>query len=319
MPLIDMPIEQLRKYQGISPRPDDIDEYWDKGLVQMRAVDADVELIPAKFVSPVAECFDMYFTGVGGARVHAKLLRPKDTKGKMPAVIEFHGYSGNSGDWAAKLPYVALGYTVASLDCRGQGGLSRDNSTAGIGTYHGHIVRGVDDGPEGLLFRSIFLDTAQLAYLVMDFPWVDENRVGCKGRSQGGALTLACASLVPEIKRAVPQFPFLCDYKRVWEMDMAQRAYQEIKDYFRFFDPTHEREDELFETLGYIDLQNMVHRISAEVLMITGLMDDVCPPSTQFAAYNKITSVKDMVIYPDFGHEMYPGQDDIAYEFLAKL
>ena len=35
--------------------------------------------------------------------------------------------------------------------------------------------------------------------------------------------------------------------------------------------------------------------------MITGLMDNICPPSTQFAAYNKITSKKQMTIYPDFG------------------
>lgn len=319
MPLIDMPLEKLKKYKGISPRPNDIDEFWDKALEEMRSVDADVEFVPAKFTSPVADCFNMYFTGVGGARVHAKLLRPKNPEGKKPAVLEFHGYTGNSGDWADKLAYVALGYTVASLDCRGQGGLSRDNSTSGINTMHGHIIRGADDGSENLLYRSIFLDTAQLAYLVMNFDWVDETRVGCKGKSQGGALTLACASLVPEIKRAVPQFPFLCDYKRVWEMDLAKSAYKELRDYFRLFDPTHEREDEFFETLAYIDLQNMVHRIKADVLMISGLMDDVCPPSTQFAAYNKITSQKDMIIYPDYEHETYPGEKDIAYEFLAKL
>ncbi len=63
MPLIDMPIEKLREYQGISPKPKDVDEYWDKGLKQMRAVNANVVLEPAKFVSPVADCFNMYFTG----------------------------------------------------------------------------------------------------------------------------------------------------------------------------------------------------------------------------------------------------------------
>ncbi|MBT3320426.1 MAG: prolyl oligopeptidase family serine peptidase [Clostridia bacterium] len=319
MPIVDMPLEELKKYQGISPKPKDIDEYWDKGLEQMRNVKANAELKPAQFVSPVADCFNLYFTGVGGARVHAKLLMPKNPQGKKPAIIEFHGYTGASGDWADKLAYVAMGYTVASLDCRGQGGLSRDNSATGVNTVHGHIIRGVDDGAEHLLYRSIYLDTAQLAYLVMDFDWVDETRVGCKGQSQGGGLTLACASLVPEIKLAMSQFPFLSDYKRVWEMDLGGYAYRELSDYFRFVDPTHEREDEFFGTLAYIDVQNMVHRANAQVLMITGLMDVICPPSAQFAAYNKITSKKDMVIYPDYGHEQYPGQRDIAYEFLAKL
>jgi cephalosporin-C deacetylase len=78
-------------------------------------------------------------------------------------------------------------------------------------------------------------------------------------------------------------------------------------------------EDEVFTALGYIDLQHLAKRIWGEVLMGTGLMDTVCPPSTQFAAYNKIRSKKRIVIYPDFGHEDLPGFSDIAFEFMSKL
>ena len=38
---------------------------------------------------------------------------------------------------------------------------------------------------------------------------VDKSRVGATGGSQGGALTLACASLEPRIFRAAPRFSFL--------------------------------------------------------------------------------------------------------------
>ena len=55
------------------------------------------------------------------------------------------------------------------------------------------------------------------------------------------------------------------------------------------------------------------------MLLGIGLMDTVCPPSTQFAAYNKLTSKKDVVIYPDFGHEGLPGHSDRIWEFLAGL
>ena len=53
--------------------------------------------------------------------------------------------------------------------------------------------------------------------------------------------------------------------------------------------------------------------------MATGLMDNVCPPSTQFAAYNKMTCKKSQVIYPDFGHERLPGWSEITYEFMAEM
>src|SRR5947207_3006705 len=83
------------------------------------------------------------------------------------------------------------------------------------------------------------LDAAQLARVVMDMPEVDAGRVGATGGSQGGGLTVACAALEPRIKRAAPVFPFLCDYQRVWEMDLAAGAYEELKTFFRDFDPLH--------------------------------------------------------------------------------
>ncbi len=319
MPMIDMPLEELKVYRGISPCPEDIDAYWEAALTEMKSVDPQVELIKSDFQVPFADCFDLYFTGVRGARIHAKYLRPKNVSEPHPAILQFHGYSGSAGDWTDKLSFVANGYSVAAMDARGQGGKSEDVGGVVGNTLRGHIIRGLDDKPENLLFRHIFLDTAQLAAIIMSMPEVDETRVGAMGGSQGGALTLACACLEPRIKRLAPVYPFLCDYKRVWKMDLAKNAYEELSQYFRHFDPQHKREDEIFMKLGYIDLQNLVKRIKGEVLMATGLMDVVCPPSTQFAAYNKITAPKQMSIYPDFGHENLPGFSDETYQFMRGL
>jgi len=319
MPLIDMPLSALREYTGRNPRPADVDEYWDSALAEMRAIDPEVELIPHPLKTSYGECFHLYFTGVGGARVHAKYLRPRNAPGPHPAVLLFHGYSGHSGEWCDKLNYVSQGFSVAALDCRGQGGRSEDAGRVKGNTLRGHIIRGLDDAPEKLLFRQIFLDCAQLARVVMNLPEVDPARVGATGGSQGGGLTLACAALEPRIRKAAPVFPFLCDYRRIWEMDLAVGAYEELRTYFRMFDPLHEREDEIFTRLGYIDNQHLAHRIQAQVLMAVGLMDTICPPSTQFAAYNKITSPKDLLIYPDFGHEGLPGSSDAIFDFLSDL
>ena len=319
MPLIDMPMDQLLNYEGRNPRPADFDAYWEKGLAEMRATDPKVELAAYPLKSRIADCFNLYFTGVGGARVHAKYLRPKESKGKHPAVLIFHGYSGNSGDWQEKLALVSQGYSVAALDCRGQGGLSEDAGGVRGNTLKGHIIRGLDDCPEKMYYRQVYSDTAMLARVVMEMPEVDADRVGATGGSQGGGLTLACAALEPRIKRAAPVFPFLCDYRRVWEMDLDVAAYEELRSFFRMFDPLHEREDEMFERLGYIDNQHLASRIQAEVLMPVGLMDAVCPPSTQFAAYNKIASKKSLIVYPDFGHEGLPGCSDRIFDFMAEL
>jgi cephalosporin-C deacetylase len=321
MPLtFDFPFEQLKTYLGINPRPADFDSFWDRGLEEMRSIDPQVELVEAEFQTPFAECYHLYFTGIGGSRVHAKYLRPRNASEPHPAILMFHGYTSSSGDFADKLGYVGQGFSVAALDCRGQGGLSEDHGIVTGNTQHGHIIRGLDDAlmghPEKLLFRQIFLDTAQLAKIVMEMPDVDPQRVGATGGSQGGALTVACIGLEPRIKRAAPVFPFLSDYKRVWEMDQARDAYAELQEYFRHFDPNHTREQQVFEALGYIDVQNFAPRIRSDVLWAIGLMDTICPPSSQFAAYNKINSRKEMIIYPDFGHEGLPGLSDRIFQFM---
>jgi len=102
-------------------------------------------------------------------------------------------------------------------------------------------------------------------------------------------------------------------------MDLCKDAYAEIREYFRRFDPQHEREESVWTKLGYIDLQYLAPRIRAEVLLAVGLMDEICPPSTQFAAFNKITSPKEAAIYPDFMHEHYPGFVDKAYQFITAM
>lgn len=319
MPMLDMPLEELRSYQGSTPRPRDFDEYWSRAVEEMNRTDSNVELVPAEFKSPYADCYHLYFTGVKNARVYAKLLIPKNVQGKSPAVLNFHGYTGHSGDWFDKLPFAAAGFVVAALDCRGQGGRSEDKGGVRGNTMRGHFIRGIDGEPDNMLMRNIFLDTAQLVKIVMEMEQVDETRVGTYGVSQGGGLSLACAALEPRISRSAVMYPFLSDYKRVWDMDLAKDAYEELRTHFRFFDPLHTRENEIFEKLGYIDIQNLVPRIKGEVLMAITLMDNICPPSTQFAVFNKINSKKEAVIFPDYGHEALPGQNDRSFRFLMEL
>ena len=63
----------------------------------------------------------------------------------------------------------------------------------------------------------------------------------------------------------------------------------------------------------------MAKRIKADVVMATGLMDVTCPPSTQFAMYNKLTCNKKVLIYPDYGHEGIIDMADRIFEFMAAL
>ncbi len=316
----DLPLKELETYTGSSPKPKDFAAYWERALAELDQQSLDYELVPATFQTSLVDCYDLYFTGVGGARIHCKLAQPKQTDEAGPGIVMFHGYSCDSGDWVEKAMYAAHGTTVLAMDCRGQGGLSEDPLVVKGSTLRGHIIRGVEDpNPDHLYFRNVFLDTVQAARILMSMPHVDETRIGAHGASQGGALTVACAALEPRIKLALPVYPFLSDYRRAWEMDMNNTAYEEIAWYFRQLDPTHEREEAIFNRLGYIDIQNLADRIQAKVFWVTAMIDQVCPPSTQFAAYNKIQSEKQMVLYHEYGHEYLLNLPDKAFQFFSNL
>ena len=316
MPLLDMPLKELKQYMGINPCPQDFDEYWKDALFEADKVQLNIELQKIDYPAASIEVFDLYYTGTNNARIHALYLRPVNIKYPAPCVLEFHGYTCSCGTIESKLKWLTLGYQVLSMDCRGQGGKSNDTGGVIGNTHNGHIIRGIED-KNTLLYKHIFLDTYLLAKIADSFDTIDSKNIMTIGGSQGGALSLVCAALSPFVKKSAACYPFLTDYKRVWEMDYSG-AYKEISEWFRRFDPAHERADEIFTRLGYIDIKNLAPKIKADVLTCACLKDETCPPSTIYAMYNHLKCGKKIIIYPDFVHEHIDHWSEESFKFLAE-
>ena len=99
--------------------------------------------------------------------------------------------------------------------------------TRGIAGPRAHYYRGLDDDA----VRAI--DTAA------GLPGVDAGRIAVAGNSQGGALALAAAALVPDAVRLChAEVPFLCDIERGMEIASAP-PYTELVTYLSVH-PEHE-------------------------------------------------------------------------------
>jgi len=125
--------------------------------------------------------------------------------------------------------------------------------------------------------------------------------VAVTGMSQGGGLSLAAAALVPDLVAVChADVPFLCDIQRA--ITLAPEApYTEVPEFLAHqvdLVPT------ALDTLRYVDCALLARRITAPCLLSVGLMDEICPPSTVFAAYNEITAGKDISVHPFTGHEV---------------
>lgn len=313
MPNIDLSIKELKNYKGVRETPSDIKIFWEKNKESLKGGHERIEILSSSFKSPICNCYDLFFRGVDGERIYAKMILPKEIKEKIPAIVEFHGYGGNSGDWTRRLHYSSLNIAYFIMDCRDQMGQSgKDNLRVG------NLTKGLKEGPEELYYKKVYLDALRLVNIVMDLDEVDEKKVLTLGYSQGGALALAAAALNTKIKSTFAIYPYLCDFKRVWDLDYGEFAYQELRDYFRWNDPTHEKEEEVFKTLDYIDIKNLAPLIEGEISLVTGLMDKVCPPSTQFAMFNSLKGIHKHIIYPDFGHENINGLEDKIYLWVLE-
>ncbi|WP_303973758.1 acetylxylan esterase [Streptococcus merionis] len=304
-------------YRGSQCKPADFDVFWARALEEVDQLGFDYQLRPASFTSPIAECFELIFSTVNGSTIVCQLLKPKVIIDKCPVLFQFHGYHTNVGDWSDKLTFVALGYIVVAMDVPGQGGASQDYSQTSGGTLKGHLIRGVEDGPENLFYKQVYQAIYQLTRIVASMTEVNSQRFYSYGVSQGGALALVCASLCSQVRVCFVQYPFLSDFREAYGLQAEQSAYEELPYYFRFRDPLHEMEETIFKTLDYIDIQYLVPQIKAKVFWGMALEDRICHPKTQFAVYNQLQTEKELLFYPEFGHEYLPKFNDMMHQKLS--
>nr|WP_311735911.1 acetylxylan esterase [Lactococcus cremoris] len=231
----------------------------------------------------MAHFYHLWFKAIDGAKIHAQLIVPKNLNKKYPAIIQFHGYHCDSGDWVDKIGIVAEGNVVLALDCRGQGGLSQDNTETSGMTLKGLIVRGIDEGYGNLYYVRQFMDLMSATKILANFDFVDETNISAQGASQGGGLAIACAALSPLIKKVTATYPFLSDYRKAYELGAEESAFEELPYWFQFKDPLHQKEDWFFNQLEYIDIQNLAPRIRAEVIWILGGKDTVVGSVAKFS------------------------------------
>lgn len=303
MPMMDMPIKEMESYLGSGIKPNDFDDYWNTEINNIDVDNLKYKIIRKEFKNNLAEYYEIYFKGIDGAEVYAKYICPSIDK-KAPVVLEFHDYKEASKGWHHLSRYIAIGYSVISMDCRGQGGKSHDIGAVKGSTVCGHVINGLDDDLKQMYYRKVYLDAYILSKIVEQLHKTDLGKMITFGKGQGAALALVVAALNKNIKKCSLQYPFLADFKRVWDMDLDINAYEGIRYYFKWFDPMHIREEEIFMKLAYIDIVNFASKLNCELLVGTGLLDTICPPITQYAVFNNVDCKKKHLVFHKYGHEI---------------
>ena len=303
MAYFDMPLEELERYRPQLRVPADFDAFWQGTLEEARRHPLEARFEPADFGLSTVEAYDVTFGGYGGHPIKGWLLLPRQRPGPLPCVVEYIGYGGGRGyplDW---LLWSSAGYAHLVMDTRGQGsswshGDTPDPGSGASAHYPGFMTDGVLD-PATYYYRRVFTDGVRAVEAAREHPAVDPERVAVSGGSQGGGIGIAVAALEPAVKVLMADVPFLCHFRRATEITDAH-PYQEIGRYCLVH---RDQVDRAFETLAYFDGVNHASRVGARALCSVGLMDEICPPSTVYAAYNHLPGPKQMQVYRYNHHE----------------
>jgi cephalosporin-C deacetylase len=311
MAFFDLPLDQLQEQRPTVVRPDDFEAFWTRTLDVELSRPLDARIMPVETPLRTLDVYDVSWVGYGGQRVQAWLRLPAGAPEPVPAVLQYRGYSGGRGYPFVDSEYASAGYADFLLESRGQGwrtpsltATTPDLDPAGGEMHHpGLMTLGIGD-PERYYYRRLYVDAVRLLQVAAQDARVDATRIAALGTSQGGGLTIAVAALAAlaglPLAAALPNVPFLCHFRRAVGLTDAN-PYAEIAQYLAAHPAEEER---AFRTLSYFDGANLGTYAKVPALFSTAGMDQICPPSTVYAAYHAWGhDDKEITYYPWNGHE----------------
>lgn len=228
-------------------------------------------------------------------------------EGTYPAIVHFNGYdSGDDEPWCMGGDDNPDCVQIA-VSTRGQ---QINNRPPYVNPYGDYFVSGFDS-EYNYYYRGAYMDCVRAIDFLCSRPKVQQHNIFAVGGSQGGAFALAAAALADDRLNAIAvAIPFMSDFPdnfqiASWPGGAAIAKKNELS----------MSDDEMYRMLSYFDIKNLATMVTCPTYMNFSLQDNICPPHTNWAAYNNLGSTdKQYSVNPTQGHQ---GSPDWRSEYMA--
>lgn len=233
------------------------------------------------------------YRSLGKVEITARLSRPAGGSGPCPGIVTAPGYGG--WEFGVDLAEAQRGYVILQVYPRLQG------ESAGVTDEPEHVLRGLNDGPEGYYYRGAYCDVLRGLDYLRTRPEVDARRLATVGTSQGGALALAAAALDESVRACVAHVPYLCDLARspaFAHLPVQHPAAQQVLDYF---DPV-----------------QLAAWIRCPTLLSSGGQDLTSPASSIARLHDRLAGVRSWFHDPRLAHTSSPVFHELTWQWLTR-
>jgi cephalosporin-C deacetylase-like acetyl esterase len=285
----------------------DFKTFWDNNLRELAKVAPQYKLTPQpQYANADYNVFLVEMRSFGNELIRGYYAQPT-REGKHPVIVEYMGYG--SAPYVPNTQWDGFAYFVLSI--RGQG---LNQPTNRFGAWW--ITYGLEN-KENYYYRGAFLDVVRALDFVSSRPEIAADKIAVRGGSQGGALSFVAAALDRRVKVAAPTIPFLSDYRDYFKITHWPKADFDLYVTKLKLYPEAQWE-KIYDILTYFDIKNLAPWIECPVIMGIGVQDEVCPPHTNFAAYNQVRSEKQWMAFPEFAHSVGAAYNDAAKAFIKE-
>lgn len=303
--------------------PADFEAFWQAGKDELSKlpIEPRLTLLPDACTDKV-NVYHVSFRTVGPnwttvpARIYGILCEPK-APGRYPAILRVPGagvrpYFGDKGLAARGVITLEIGIHGIPVNMAQE---VYDELLAGA--LNGYWFFNLDN-KDTFYYRRVYLSCIRANdFLTGRENWDGKNLL-VMGASQGGQLSIVTAALDSRVTGLCVTHPAFCDVTGElngraggWPHPFQPDANSGL--------PSPHATAAKIETTTYYDTVNFARRLKVPGYYTWGYNDDVCPPTSIYAAYNLITAPKELGLTLELSHSYTTEQGEAINAWVAKF